>query len=240
MPSSSPLLQRFAGACALVFALLGPLAVAPAQAVGLADLTSKESASGLKEALSRGAELAVGQLGKRDGFLGDSRVKIPLPDGLRHAEGGMRAFGMGKQADELVETMNRAAESAVTEAKPILLNAVKSMSFDDAKGILAGGDDAATQYFRRTTATPIGAKFLPIVKKATARLKLAEQYDHFAGKAARFGLVDEKDANLDAYVTRKALDGLYLMIAEQEKAIRKDPVGTGSNLLSKVFGAVGH
>ena len=215
MPRSQALFPRFAGACALVFALLGPLAMTPAQAVGLADLTSKESAAGLKEALSRGAELAVGQLGKRDGFLGDSRVKIPLPDGLRQVEGGMRAFGMGKQADELVETMNRAAESAVTEAKPILLNAVKSMSIDDAKGILTGGDDAATQYFRKTTATPIGQKFLPIVKKATARLQLAEQYDRFAGKAARFGLVDAKDANLDAYVTRKALDGLYLMIAEQ-------------------------
>ena len=173
MPSTSVFFPRFAGACALVFALLGPLAMAPAQAVGLADLTSKESAAGLKEALSRGAELAVGQLGKRDGFLGDSRVKIPLPDGLRQVEGGMRAFGMGKQADELVETMNRAAESAVTEAKPILLNAVKSMSFDDAKGILAGGDDAATQYFRKTTATPIGSSLFFVAAKCSSSTGLS-------------------------------------------------------------------
>lgn len=228
----------FARCAVLSTALSVTLAAAPAQAIGLADLSAKESAAGLKEALNRGAELAVGELGKRDGFLGDSRVKIPLPDSLRAVEGGMRAFGMGNQADELVETMNRAAESAVSEAKPILLNAIKSMSFDDARAILSGGDDAATQYFRKTTATPIGAKFLPIVKKATARLKLAEQYDRFAGRAARFGLVDEKDAKIDDYVTRRALDGLYLMIAEQEKAIRQDPVGTGSSLLSKVFGAV--
>jgi len=146
---------------------------------------------------------------------------------------------MGKQADELVETMNRAAESAVVEARPILVNAVKSMSFADAKEILAGGDDAATQYFKRTTATPIGAKFLPIVKKATAKVQLADKYNQFAGKAAKMGLVDEKDANLDSYVTQKALDGLYLMIAEQEKAIRKDPVGSGSKLLQTVFGAIG-
>ena len=219
--------------CALAF-----LAAAPAQAVGLTDLTSKESAAGLKEALSRGASLAVEQLGKRDGFLGDARVKILLPDSLHQVEGAMRTFGMGKQADELVEAMNRAAEAAVVEAKPILLNAVKSMSIDDAKGILAGGDDAATQYFRRTTSTPLGEKFLPIVRKATERVKLAESWDRFAGKAQRFGLVSEEDAKLDQYVTRKALDGLYLMIAEQERAIRQDPVGTGSKLLSRVFGAV--
>jgi len=113
------------------------------------------------------------------------------------------------------------------------------MSFADAKAILAGGDDAATQYFKRTTATPIGAKFLPIVKKATARVQLADKYNQYAGKAAKMGLVDEKDANLDSYVTQKALDGLYLMIAEQEKAIRKDPVGSGSKLLQTVFGAIG-
>jgi len=217
----------------------GLLLSAQALAVGLADLSNKDAAAGLKEALGKGAEAAVAQLGKRDGFMGDARVKIPLPDSLRAGETMMRAVGMGKQADELVETMNRAAESAVVEARPILVNAVKNMSFADAKAILAGGDDAATQYFKRTTATPIGAKFLPIVKKATARVQLADKYNQYAGKAAKMGLVDEKDANLDSYVTQKALDGLYLMIAEQEKAIRKDPVGSGSKLLQTVFGAIG-
>ena len=150
----------------------------------------------------------------------------------------MRTFGMKKQADELVETMNRAAEMAVVEAKPILTNAVKNMSFDDARGILTGGDEAATQYFRRATSNDIAARFLPIVKKATAKVDLAGQYNQYAGQAAKLGLLDKKDADLDTYVTNKAMDGLFLMIAEQEKAIRKDPVGTGSAMLKKVFGAL--
>ena len=209
-----------------------------AMAVGIDSLSSSDTASGLKEALTRGAEIAVGQLGKKDGFLGDKRVRIPLPDSLRSVEKAMRTFGMKKQADELIETMNRAAEMAVVEAKPILTNAVKSMSFDDARGILTGGDDAATQYFKRTTSKDIAAKFLPIVKQATAKVNLAAQYNQYAGQAAKLGLLDEKDADLDTYVTHKAMDGLFKMIAEQEKSIRKDPVGTGSAMLRKVFGAL--
>ncbi len=216
---------------ALIF---GPQAIA----AGIGDLSNSDTASGLKEALTRGAEVAIGQLGKKDGFLGDKRVRIPLPESARTVEKAMRTFGMKKQADELIETMNRAAEMAVVEAKPILTNAVKNMSFDDARGILAGGDDAATQYFRRSTSGDIAAKFLPIVKKATAKVDLAGQYNQYAGQAAKFGLLDKKDADLDTYVTHKAMDGLFLMIAEQEKAIRKDPVGTGSAMLKKVFGAL--
>ena len=213
---------------------------AQALALGIDDLSSKDTASGLKEALTRGAEIAVGQLGKTNGFLGDKRVKIPMPESARAAEKMMRTLGMKKQADELIETMNRAAEMAVVEAKPILTNAVKNMSFDDARGILTGGDDAATQYFKRSTSEAIGAKFLPIVKQATAKVNLAGQYNKYAGQASKLGLLDKKDADLDTYVTQKALDGLFLMIAEQEKAIRKDPIGTGSSLLKKVFGALGN
>ena len=210
----------------------------PLSAAGIADLSNNDTASGLKEALSRGAEVAVSQLGRKDGFLGDKRVRIPLPESARTVEKAMRSLGMKKQADELIETMNRAAEIAVVEAKPILSSAVKSMSFDDARGILTGGDDAATQYFKRTTSNDIAAKFLPIVKQATAKVDLAGQYNQYAGKAAKLGLLDKKDADLDSYVTHKAMDGLFLMIAEQEKAIRKDPVGTGSSLLKKVFGSL--
>ncbi|MFT3848399.1 MAG: DUF4197 domain-containing protein [Propionivibrio sp.] len=217
--------------CALAFSL-------QTSAVGVNDLSTTDTASGLKEALTRGADLAISQLGKKDGFLGDKRVKIPLPKSAQTAEKMMRTFGMKKQADELIETMNRAAEMAVVEAKPILTNAVKSMSFDDARGILTGGDDAATQYFKRTTSKDIGAKFLPIVKAATAKVNLAGQYNKYAGQAAKLGLMSENDADLDSYVTQKALDGLFLMIAEQEKSIRKDPIGTGSSLLKKVFGAL--
>jgi hypothetical protein len=220
--------------------IVGALAFgAQASAAGIDDLSSKDTASGLKEALTRGAEMAVGQLGKTNGFLGDKRVNIPLPESARAAEKMMRTLGMKKQADELIETMNHAAEMAVVEAKPILTNAVKSMSFDDARGILTGGDDAATQYFKRTTSEAIGAKFLPIVKKSTAKVNLAGQYNKYAGQASKLGLLDKKDADLDTYVTQKALDGLFLMIAEQEKSIRKDPIGTGSSMLQKVFGALG-
>lgn len=224
----------------IMFAILFVLLVgAQAQAFGLADLSGKEAAGGIREALAKGAEVAVAQLGKQDGFMGDPRVKIQLPESLRSGEKMMRKLGMSKQVDELVESMNRAAESAVVEARPILVSAVKNMSFDDAKAILTGGDDAATQFFKRTTSAPIGEKFLPIVKQATAKTQLADKFNQYAGKASKFGLVDEKDANLDAYVTQKALDGLYLMIAEQEKNIRKDPLAAGSALLQKVFGAVG-
>ena len=201
-----------------------------------ADVSGAEASSGLKETLTRGAELAVDQLGKPNGFMGDARVKIPLPDSIRKGEKIMRTLGAGKYADELVETMNRAAELAVVEAKPILVNAVKNMSFDDARGILTGGEDAATQYFKRVTTTDLTAKFLPVVKDATAKVQLADKYNQYAGKAAKMGLLDEKDANLDQYVTKKALDGLFLMVAEQEKAIRKDPISTGSALLKKIFG----
>ena len=201
-----------------------------------ADVSGAEASSGLKETLTRGAEIAVDQLGKPNGFMGDARVKIPLPDSIRKAEKMMRTLGAGKYADELVETMNRAAELAVVEAKPILVNAVKNMSFDDARGILTDGEDAATQYFKRVTTTDLTAKFLPVVKDATAKVQLADKYNQYAGKAAKMGLLDEKDANLDQYVTKKALDGLFLMVAEQEKAIRKDPISTGSALLKKIFG----
>lgn len=214
----------------LVFALFIPFPVLAA------DVSSGEAASGLKETLTRGAEIAVDQLGKPNGFLGDKRVRIPLPDSIRKGEKMMRALGAGKYADELVETMNHAAELAVVEAKPVLVNAVKNMSFDDARAILTGGDDAATQYFRRTTSADLTTRFLPIVKQATAKVQLADKYNDYAGKAAKMGLLDEKDANLDQYVTKKALDGLFLMIAEQEKSIRKDPVSTGSALLKKIFG----
>lgn len=232
-------MRHIAGIVRVVGVLCGLLAALPAMAAGIADLSNKDTSSGIKEALVRGAETAVSQLGKPNGFMGDSRVKIPLPDSLQQAEGMMRQFGMGKQADELIETMNRAAELAVVEAKPILVNAVRTMSFDDAKAILTGGEGAATAYFKRTTSAPIGEKFLPVVKKATAKVKLADKYNQYAGKAAKFGLIDAKDANLDTYVTQKALDGLYLMIAEKEKAIRADPIGSGSALLKMVFGAVG-
>ena len=147
-------------------------------------------------------------------------------------------FGMGKQADELVDTMNHAAEKAVAEAKPILTESIKKMSVQDAKGILTGGEDSVTQYFKRTSTEQLTQKFTPIVQAATKKVQLADQYNKFAGKAASSGLIDKKDANLDSYVTQKAMDGLFLMIAEEEKKLRSNPLGAGSDLLKKVFGAL--
>lgn len=222
----------------ILIALITLFFVTAAQALSLGDLNNKDAVGGLKEALTQGAGKAVDQLGKADGFLGNSEVRIPLPESLGKVAGMMRKLGMGKQTDELEATMNRAAEAAMPAAKTLLVNSIKQMSVQDAKSILTGGDDAATQYFKRTTAEPLGGKFRPIVKKAMAKVKLAEKYGEFAGKAAKLGLVKEDQANLENYVTAKALDGLYLMIAAEEKAIRKDPLGAAGSLAKKVFGAL--
>lgn len=219
----------------LAFLLIAYVALASAS---LDDITNKDAVAGLKAALDKGSQVAVATLGRADGFFGDTRVKIPLPQSLQRTEKLMRGVGMGKYADELILTMNRAAESAVPEAKKLFVDAIKKMSVQDAKGILTGGDTAGTEYFRRTTSEPLRARFLPIVQKATKKVKLAEKYNEYAEKGVKFGLVKKEDANLDQYVTQKALDGLFFTVAEEEKKIRKDPVKAGSDIIKKVFGAL--
>jgi len=221
----------------LVSLMIGLVLAAPAWAQ-LENITNREAINALKGALDRGARAAVAQLGHENGFLGDVRVKIPLPESLRRAEKNMRRFGMGKYADELIVTLNRAAEAAVPEAKQLFSDALRQMSVQDAKGILMGGDTAGTEYFRRVTADELAKRFLPIVQRATARVGLAQKYNQYAARGVRVGLVDAEDANLDDYVTRKALDGLFFMVAEEERKIRKDPVGAASSLIRKVFGAL--
>ncbi|TAK91608.1 MAG: DUF4197 domain-containing protein [Burkholderiaceae bacterium] len=201
-------------------------------------LSQTDATSGLKAALQKGSTAAVSKLGVTDGFFGNPKVKLPLPDSLQKIEKGLKFLGMQKQADELVLAMNRAAEAAVPEAKTLLIDAVKQMRVADAKKILSGGDDAVTQYFKEKTQSPLAQKFLPIVKKATAQVGLAQKYNALAGKGVQLGLVKEDQSTVERYVTAKALDGLYLMIAEEERAIRSDPVGTGSAILQKVFGAL--
>ena len=219
--------------------LAGIVISTQALALDLRSLSNADAVSGLKDALTQGSAAAVSKLGVENGFLGNDKVKIPLPDALKRIEGGLRLLGMQKQADELVTAMNRAAERAVPEAKALLVSAVKTMSVQDAKGILTGGDTAATEYFRKTTSGPLTKKFLPIVTKVTAKVGLAEKYNNLAGKGAQLGLVDAKQAKIENYVTQKTLDGLFLMIAEQEKAIRKDPVGSATGMAKKVFGLLG-
>ncbi|MBI4913663.1 MAG: DUF4197 domain-containing protein [Acidobacteria bacterium] len=210
----------------------------PLSASDLESLSNREVGQGLREALAQGVAKAVGSLSAADGFLGNPEVKIPLPPALARAERALRNLGMGRQADELVTTMNRAAESAVAEAKPILLDGVRKMTLADAKAILTGPEDSATRYFRNSSGEAIAKKFLPKVRAATARVKLAEDYGRFAAPAVRFGLLDPKEADLDQYIAEKAVDGLFLMIAKQEKAIRADPVAQGSKLLQRVFGSL--
>jgi len=210
-----------------------------APAIGqLEGITRQDATAALRTALEKGSVAAVAKLGRLDGFLGNPQVKIPLPESAQRAERLLRRVGMGKYADELVVTMNRAAESAVPEARALFVDAVKKMSVQDAKGIISGGDTAGTEYFRRTTRDQVHQRFMPIVQRATARVDLAQKYDQYADKAATVGLLRKEDADLDEYVAQKALDGLYLMVAEEEKKIRKDPVGTGSSILRKVFGAL--
>lgn len=205
-------------------------------ASAMAALGEGEAASGVRVALERGAEAAVSLLGRPDGFLGNPKVRIPLPGALASVAKLLKATGQGQKVDDLVTAMNRAAEEAVPKAKTLLVQAAKSMSVEDAVKIVRGPDDAVTQFFARKTREPLGVQFLPIVAHATERVSLADKYNALAAKGAKFGLVKAEDANLNQYVTGKALDGLYLMIAEEERKIRRDPIGTGSDILKKVFG----
>jgi hypothetical protein len=205
-------------------------------ALDLGSLSNADAASGLKDALTQGSAVAVSKLGVENGFLGNDKVRIPLPDALKRVQSMLRMLGMQKQTEELVTAMNRAAEQAVPEAKALLVSAVKNMSWQDAKGILTGSDTAATEYFRRTTSDQLTEKFLPIVTRATANVGLAEKYNEIAGKGAKLGLVDAKQAKIENYVTQKTLDGLFLMMAEQEKTIRADPIGAATAMARKVFG----
>ncbi|MBX9764187.1 MAG: DUF4197 domain-containing protein [Pseudomonadaceae bacterium] len=209
-----------------------------AMALSLADLTQGDASGGLKDALSQGAKVAVQQLGKPGGFSNNPDVRIELPGNLGKAAKTMKMMGMGAQVDQLEASMNKAAEAAVPQAQALLLDSVKKMTVQDAKSILSGPQDSATQYLNKTSREQLRAKFLPIVKQATAQVGLAKQYNSFAGQAASFGVIDAKSANIENYVTEQALDGLFAMIAEQEASIRENPAGAATSLAKKVFGAL--
>jgi hypothetical protein len=220
---------------------LGALAIAATQrahALSLSDLSNAEASQGLKLALEKGAGAAVDLLGRPDGFLANPKVRIPLPGYLNDAAKFMRTLGQGKRIDELVTSMNRAAEAAVPMGRDLLVNAVKSMNVGDAKNILTGGPTSVTDFFAGKTRAPLAVKFLPVVTQATEKVGLAAQYNSIAGKAAGMGLVKKEHASIQSYVTGKTLDGLYLMIGEEEQKIRQDPVGSGSAVLKKVFGTL--
>ncbi len=216
--------------------LLGTAALAQA---GLLDAFSdKDATGGMREALAQGAVQAVKQLGHEDGFLGNPQVRIELPSRLQKAEGALRMMGQGKTVDELKTSMNRAAEQAVPEAQTLLLAAVKQMSVQDVKDVLTGGEDSATRYFRDKTSVELSRRFQPIVAQVTGRLAITQQYNALAGRVAGFGLLKPEDTSVEQYVTKKALDGLFLMIAEQERAIRANPAQAAGSLARKIFSAL--
>jgi len=215
------------------------LGLAPALTSGATSLTGGERVAGLKEALTQGAKVAIDQLGRPDGFLGNPEVKIPLPKTLKKADKAMRVLGLRKQSEELVVAMNRAAEAAMPEAKAVLVDAVKKMTVQDAAAILSGPDDAATQYFKRTSTPQLTEKLLPIIQRTTGKLGVARKYNSLAGRLSDAGVVKPEQASIESYVTDKALDGLFLMVAKEEAAIRRNPLGQASSILKKVFGSLG-
>ena len=214
------------------------LVAASAFALSLSDLSNKDATGGLKAALERGSTLAVAKLGAENGFLNNEKVRIQLPKILEQARPLLQMTGKGQKLEELVVQMNHAAEAAVPMAKPLLMDAVKSMSVTDAKNILTGGETSVTDFFREKTSAKLAVQFLPIVKKVTDRSKLSTQYNSTMAMAPTMGLMSEDQRTVEGYVTKRALDGLYTMIGEEEKAIRADPLGAGSKLIGKVFGAI--
>lgn len=218
--------------------LLICLAPSTSRAFGLGDLTNREVDQGLKGALEQGALAAVGLLGRPDGFLGSPKVRIPLPGFLQQAAGLLKAMGRGKQIEELEVAMNRAAEAAVPMARDMLVRAARSITVNDARGILTGGQTSVTDFFAGRPREPLTVKFLPVVTTATQKVGLAQKYNAVAAKVAGTGLVSKQDANIEHYVTGKSLDGLYFMIGEEERKIRANPAAAGSAVLRKVFGAL--
>lgn len=203
-----------------------------------ADFSELDAGSALRTALERGANAAVSLLGREDGFLGNPQVRIALPGHLKDAAKVLSAIGQRKRVDELTLAMNRAAEAAVPRARRLLVAAVKSMSVDDARRVLTGGANSVTAFFAERTRTSVGAEFLPIVVQATEKVSLADKYNRVAAKVADLGLLGKEEANIQQYVTGKALDGMYWMIGEEERKIRANPAATGSAILRKVFGAI--
>lgn len=195
--------------------------------------------SGLKEALEIGTSNAVNVLSITDGYLGNQLVKIMLPDNVKKVETVLRNIGMGKKVDEFIVSMNRAAESAAKEATPIFVEAIKDITFDDAVKILNGGDNAATNYFKEKTTVKLTEKFKPIIKNSMNQVGVTKIYKELSGKIASNPFIKMGDTDLDSYVTNKALDGLFTIVAQEESKIRKDPAAQVTDLLKQVFGSGG-
>ncbi len=204
-------------------------------AANLSSFSNQQTITAFKDALQQSANNAVGLLGQQGGFLNNPQVRIPLPGPLAQGKQILHMVGMSKQADQLEVAMNQAAEAAVPLATSLIMTVIKQMSVSDAKGILTGGDDSATRYFQSKTEGTLYTKFLPIITKKMKEVDLAQQYNALAGKVDSMGLLKGDDIKLENYVTQKALDGLYLTMAEQEKNFRQNPMQAGTNLAKRLF-----
>ncbi len=201
-----------------------------------AGLDKDTVAAGLKEALSVGSQNAVKAVSQVDGYFKNPAIKIPLPEKVQKVEKPLRKLGLSKQVDEFVLTMNRAAEKAAPAAKDIFVGAVKEMTILDAINILKGGDTAATDFMRSKTYDKLYGAFKPTVSKAMMEVGVTKAYQQLVDKAKKTKLIKDESLDLDHHVTSKALDGLFYMVAQEEKKIRKDPVARVTDLLKKVFG----
>lgn len=199
-------------------------------------LSNSEVVNGLKQALVQGSKTAINKLGQEDGFLGDPQVRIPIPEKLETLEKGLRALGQGAMADNFITSMNRAAEQAVPQATDLFVNTISEMSLEDARGILKGADNAATQYLQQKNGDQLQALMKPIVEQATQSVGVTSAYKSMFDKAGFLGRTVNMDSlDLDSYVTEQATNGLFLLIAAEEKRIRENPVARTTDLLKKVF-----
>ncbi|MDN5199866.1 DUF4197 domain-containing protein [Fulvivirgaceae bacterium BMA10] len=206
--------------------------------LGGGEPTTEEVGSGLKEALIQGITKGSDKASALDGYFKNPKIKIPFPPETQKVANTLRDIGLGAQVDEFVMTLNRGAEEAAKEAKPVFVSAIKSMTIEDAWNILRGDNDAATQYLKRTTSTQLREKFQPIVHSALEKVSATKHYSDLVSRYNKIPFVKKADPDLDSYATEKAIDGLFVLIAEEELKIRKDPVARTTALLKKVFSQI--
>lgn len=201
--------------------------------------TPADVSGGLRDALAQGISTAVGTLGRPNGFWGNAAVRLPLPPPLARAEGTLRKLGMGGRVDEFQRALNQAAEQAAPYAADVFGSALRQMTLSDAQAILTGGEDAATQYFRRTSSPELTAKLRPYIEATTQRIGVTQKYKSLMGEhAALLSRAGMTDTDLDAYITAKAIDGLFYSIAAEEARIRRDPRARTTELMRQVFGSL--
>jgi hypothetical protein len=199
-------------------------------------LTTEEVAAGLKEALIKGTTTGSDQASTLDGYFKNPLIKIPLPPDIQKIESKLRNIGLGKEVDKFILTLNRGAEDAAKEAKPIFISAIKQMTVQDAWGILKGSDNAATEYLKRTTSAQLREKFKPVIASSLEKVEATKYYSTIVTNYNKIPMVEKINPDLNDYATTKAMDGLFLLIANEEKKIREDPIARTTELLKKVFG----